>query len=241
MPIAVTAITPVLQKYGYQVSQIGMMQLALAGSPYKDDVEINALTKAMREKMVPAEMLPVINAMMGVQLPNIQLPEIQLPPLQMPFGLPVRSRGRTLRCLCCAALTLALPRAGHPHVGLPGAAAARAGSAAAGSAAVLSERRPRACSVLCCVVRTMLLTDVLLPLGVCRAWTDGAGCVLRGSLNSPRHAIDSRRSRQASTAAMYRSQIGSRTAAGCASPPPRSSERTSSAASAQRPQASKSA
>lgn len=88
MPVAVTAITPVLLKYGYQASQMGMMQLALAGSPYKEDEEINALSRQMREKMVPAEMLPVINAMMGVQMPHIQ---IQMPPMQMPFGLPVRS------------------------------------------------------------------------------------------------------------------------------------------------------
>ena len=94
MPVAVTAITPVLKKYGFQESQMGMMQLALAGSPYKEDAEIAVLSKAMREKMVPAEMLPVINAMMGVQLPNIQMP--QMPPMQMPFGLPVRARRLTL-------------------------------------------------------------------------------------------------------------------------------------------------
>ena len=101
MPVAVTAITPVLKKYGFQESQMGMMQLALAGSPYKEDAEIAVLSKAMREKMVPAEMLPVINAMMGVQLPNIQMP--QMPPMQMPFGLPVRMRRLTLmQCLLFA-------------------------------------------------------------------------------------------------------------------------------------------
>ena len=89
MPVAVTAITPVLIKYGYQPSQIGMMQLAMAGSPYKEDEEITALSKTMREKMVPPEMLPIINAMVGVQLPNIQMPP--MPPMQMPFGLPVRA------------------------------------------------------------------------------------------------------------------------------------------------------
>jgi hypothetical protein len=120
MPVAVTAITPVLLKYGYQASQMGMMQLALAGSPYKEDEEINALSRQMREKMVPAEMLPVINAMMGVQMPHIQ---IQMPPMQMPFGLPVRFRPGFHAC-ALAALAARLTRLvfaqGIPMPGFPG-------------------------------------------------------------------------------------------------------------------------
>ena len=140
MPVAVTAITPVLKKYGFQESQMGMMQLALAGSPYKEDAEIAVLSKAMREKMVPAEMLPVINAMMGVQLPNIQMP--QMPPMQMPFGLPVCTRrlARAGRACCCTRLTRRAVRAGHSHAGLPGAAAAAGRTCCAAAAAVVVSR-----------------------------------------------------------------------------------------------------
>ena len=118
MPIATTAITPVLKKYGFQESQVGMMQLALAGSPYKEDAEIAVLSKAMREKMVPAEMLPVINAMLGVQLPNIQMP--QMPPMQMPFGLPVRARWLTERRPVHAAHAASPSAQGIPMPGFPG-------------------------------------------------------------------------------------------------------------------------
>ena len=149
MPIATTAITPVLKKYGFQESQVGMMQLALAGSPYKEDAEIAVLSKAMREKMVPAEMLPVINAMMGVQLPNIQMP-----PMQMPFGLPVRAAARA-RAHAARHSEAHAAREGHPHAGLPGAAAAAACRAGAGSAcgaggADVVSVAPR----LCCAPKT---------------------------------------------------------------------------------------
>ena len=113
MPVAVTAITPVLIKYGYQPSQIGMMQLAMAGSPYKEDEEITALSKTMREKMVPPEMLPIINAMVGVQLPNIQMP-----PMQMPFGLPVRAAALSVHA--CNAADAARCAQGIPMPGFPG-------------------------------------------------------------------------------------------------------------------------
>jgi hypothetical protein len=47
------------------------MQLALAGQPYKEDAELMALGRAMREKVVPPGMMPMLDAMMGMGLPGM--------------------------------------------------------------------------------------------------------------------------------------------------------------------------
>ena len=80
MPVATQVMTPVLLKYGFSPDQGGLMQLFLAGQPYKDDEELTALGRAMREKVVPPEMLPMMNAMMGMGIPG-------MPPMGIP-GLP---------------------------------------------------------------------------------------------------------------------------------------------------------
>lgn len=80
MPVCVTTLTPLMVKYGFAPNQMGMMQLALAGQPYKDDEEIVMLGRAMREKVIPAELQPMLNAMMGMQLPG-------MPPMGFP-GMP---------------------------------------------------------------------------------------------------------------------------------------------------------
>ena len=86
MPIAANLLAPLLTRYGFTPDQTGLMQLALAGQPYKDDEEVVALGRAMREKFVPPEMLPMLNAMMGMGLPG--MPPIGIPGIPGAPGFP---------------------------------------------------------------------------------------------------------------------------------------------------------
>jgi hypothetical protein len=88
LPLAAQIMGPLLTRYGFRPDQTGLMQLALAGAPYKDDEELVALGRAMREKFVPPEMLPMLNAMMGMGLPPIQFPGMPGPPQGLGGGLP---------------------------------------------------------------------------------------------------------------------------------------------------------
>jgi hypothetical protein len=82
LPLAAQIMGPLLSRYGFRPDQTGLMQLALAGAPYKDDEELVALGRAMREKFVPPEMLPMLNAMMGMGIPGLpmQFPGMPGPP-----------------------------------------------------------------------------------------------------------------------------------------------------------------
>jgi len=68
MPIAVAALGPTLQKFGFPADQTGILQFFGALKEHENDPELKALADTMREKMMSPELVMLLQ-MMQAQLP----------------------------------------------------------------------------------------------------------------------------------------------------------------------------
>lgn len=62
--MATQLLGPLLAQHGYAADQGGLLAFLAAGAAWRDDPELAALAKAIRDRVVPAAMLPAITAML---------------------------------------------------------------------------------------------------------------------------------------------------------------------------------
>lgn len=65
LPVATEVCTPVLKKFGFQEDQGGLMQYMKAVMAHKDDADISALGKEMRDTFVPEALSEVVGMMLS--------------------------------------------------------------------------------------------------------------------------------------------------------------------------------